>query len=98
MYSCARAEESAMSSTHQRVDRLEGVALAPAELRSRRLALRLTQARLGAALGVTPTTLARWERAEQVVGRPAAIRLALERLETQPWPVPDRLPEMTVLP
>src|SRR5215467_6777693 len=40
-------------------------ALLPDDLRARREALGLTQAKLAETLGVTPTTVARWERSER---------------------------------
>ena len=52
----------------------------PAELRQRRRALGLTQAALGAALGVTATTVARWERGERVPMTPRVLQLALDGL------------------
>jgi transcriptional regulator with XRE-family HTH domain len=55
----------------------------PAELRTRRQALALTQAALAGLLGVTPTTVARWERAEQRIGNPERLAAALARLESQ---------------
>jgi transcriptional regulator with XRE-family HTH domain len=53
----------------------------PAELRARRRALGLTQAQLGAELGLAGNTVARWERGDTRIGNPALVRLALERLE-----------------
>jgi predicted ATPase/DNA-binding CsgD family transcriptional regulator len=50
------------------------------ELRRRRRALNLTQATLGRELAVTATTVARWERGEQVIGHPGAVLLALDHL------------------
>ncbi len=55
--------------------------VAPAELRARRRALGLTQAQLGAELGVAGNTVARWERGDARIGNPALVQLALERLE-----------------
>jgi predicted ATPase/DNA-binding CsgD family transcriptional regulator/DNA-binding transcriptional regulator YiaG len=55
--------------------------LSPVELRSRRRALDLTQRELAVALGVTSTTVARWERGEQTVGNPEMVKLALIHLE-----------------
>ena len=55
--------------------------LSPAELRARRLALGLPQAALGASLGVTPNTVARWERGEQRVANPERLSAALAGLE-----------------
>jgi DNA-binding transcriptional regulator YiaG len=42
------------------------------ELRRLRTRLRLTQKQLGAELGVTENTVARWERDEVKMGEPAA--------------------------
>src|ERR1700687_1179707 len=58
-------------------------ALSPAELRARRQALALSQAALAGLLGVTPTTVARWERSEQKIGNPERLRAALARFESQ---------------
>ncbi|MBV9171321.1 MAG: helix-turn-helix domain-containing protein, partial [Chloroflexi bacterium] len=55
----------------------------PPDLRQRREALKLTQAELAAALGVTPNTVARWERGEQRQGQPERIERVLAELETQ---------------
>jgi transcriptional regulator with XRE-family HTH domain len=55
--------------------------LLPAELRARRQTLGLTQARLAALLGVTSTTVARWERMEQRIGHPERVSAALARLD-----------------
>ena len=43
-------------------------AMKPAELRARRQGLGLTQAQLGAKLGVAANTIARWERGATPVG------------------------------
>jgi hypothetical protein len=40
----------------------------------------MTQAALARELAVTTTTVARWERGEQVIGRPGAVLLALNQL------------------
>ena len=64
--------------------------LAPPELRRRRRALGLTQAALGAALGVAANTVARWERGARAVGHPDLVRLALARLERPEEPRPER--------
>jgi non-specific serine/threonine protein kinase len=55
--------------------------LEPAELRARRRALGLTQAQLGAALGLAGNTVGRWERGTARIGNPALVQLALQRLE-----------------
>jgi DNA-binding transcriptional regulator YiaG len=55
--------------------------MAPTELRARRRALGLTQAGLGAALGVAGNTVARWERGNTPIGNPALVQLGLELLE-----------------
>ena len=55
--------------------------LEPAELRRRRRALSLSQAQLAERLGVSPNTVARWERSELRVGRPQQVARALARLE-----------------
>jgi non-specific serine/threonine protein kinase len=52
----------------------------PDELRDRRKALGLSQSGLGRALGISPNTVARWERGEQRLGNPALVRLALDGL------------------
>jgi transcriptional regulator with XRE-family HTH domain len=49
------------------------------ELRGRRKALDLTQEGLAQELGVTPTTVARWERDEVPI--PGYLELALDGLE-----------------
>ena len=51
------------------------------ELRERRLALGLTQARLAEILDVKPNTVARWERGILVV--PKYIALAIETVERE---------------
>src|ERR1700730_11399984 len=70
---------------------------APLQLREQRNALGLTQARLAAAVGVTPNTVARWERSEQPIGHPERVRRALDQLVGEasaaaPSEVPFRLP------
>ncbi|HVG96375.1 MAG TPA: tetratricopeptide repeat protein, partial [Chloroflexota bacterium] len=59
----------------------ESPGLSPAELRARRRRLGLTQAALGAALGVAGNTVARWERGALGIGTPDLVRLALDRLK-----------------
>lgn len=54
--------------------------MTPTDLRTSRQALGLTQQGLAEALGVSPNTIARWERGEMAVQHPAIVRLALERL------------------
>src|SRR5262245_11701841 len=56
----------------------------PAELRTRRRSLGLTQEALGRALGVTANTVARWERGALPIGNATVVRLALERLDGAP--------------
>lgn len=58
--------------------------MTPDELRTARLALNWTQAELGEALGVTVTTVARWERGERPIpsfldASSARVVLRLER-------------------
>ena len=56
--------------------------MTPAQLKQARTALDWSQERLAQRLGVTATTLARWERGETTIGHPEMLRLALERLTT----------------
>lgn len=71
-------------------------ALTPAELRAKRSALGLTQERLAEALGVTATTVARWERGERRIGNAALVERALAQLavavtsRAHELPVPPR--------
>jgi non-specific serine/threonine protein kinase len=60
--------------------RLLDAVLTSAELRARRRSLGLTQAGLASTLGVTPNTVARWERGEQAIGHPERIERALCQL------------------
>src|ERR671922_2588548 len=62
------------------------------ELRRRRQALGLTQAALADHLGIAATSVARWERGEQRVGRPARVRALLGQLETASAPALTRPP------
>jgi non-specific serine/threonine protein kinase len=66
--------------------------LSPAELRGRREALGLTQSALADLLGVTSTSVARWERSEQRIGNPERVTAALARLETAAHIDPKSLP------
>lgn len=51
-----------------------------AELRRWRVTRGLTQVQLAERLGVTSTTVARWERGEMEIAQPTMLRLALERM------------------
>src|SRR6202012_2088306 len=64
------------------VDRV-GMAMSAAELRSRPLKLGMSQQWLAAELGVTATTIARWERGERPVSNAVLVRLALDHLAGQ---------------
>lgn len=50
------------------------------DLKAQRLALGLSQRKLAEALGVSPNTVARWERGELRIAQPKMLGLALERL------------------
>lgn len=50
-------------------------------IRAKRLQLNLTQKQLGDILGVTPNTIARWERGELGVRNVKLLCLALEALK-----------------
>lgn len=56
------------------------VPLSAEELRERRLGLGMSQRRLADALGVTATTVARWERGERAISNSVLVRLALDHL------------------
>lgn len=55
-------------------------ALSPHEFRERRQQLGLTQRQLARELGVTETTVARWERGERVMANGIMVRLALDHI------------------
>lgn len=55
----------------------------PADLRGRRLALRLSQAELGRALGVARNTVARWVRGKLEIRYANLVALAMGRLEAE---------------
>lgn len=55
--------------------------MTPAEIKRRRAALGLSQAKLGALLGVTENTVYRWEHGDVVTDNPAMLDLALKHLE-----------------
>src|SRR5215472_14860421 len=55
----------------------------PTDLRGRRLALHMSQAALGRALGVARNTVARWERGELEIHHADLVALAMDRLECQ---------------
>lgn len=50
------------------------------DLRARRRALALTQAALATRLGVTPNTIARWERGELRLARPLMVEAVMRGL------------------
>ncbi len=56
--------------------------LSGSELRRRRTALGLTQAALADLLGITPTSVGRWERGEQRPSRSGQLRAVLDGLHT----------------
>jgi|GEM_PF-801565 len=51
------------------------------ELKSRRLALGLTQRQLASAIEVSPNTVARWERGELAIDRPNVLRFILNEMQ-----------------
>ena len=51
------------------------------ELKARRLALNLSQNQLAVALGVSTSTVARWEQGVLKIGNPEMLELALDGLE-----------------
>jgi predicted ATPase len=55
--------------------------LSPAQLRTRRKALGLSQQALARAVGVTTNTIARWERGERRIAHAQLLHIGLERLE-----------------
>lgn len=57
--------------------------MSAAELRSRRVALGMSQRSLATELGVTTTTVARWERGERAISNAVLVRLALGMLEVR---------------
>lgn len=57
--------------------------MTPADLLKRRKNLSLTQTQLAEYLGVTPNTVARWERGELGIRRPRMLDTALSFLEKQ---------------
>src|SRR5579859_2596392 len=85
MYSWARGSSSEVQLTdYSRRGALSvEQALSAVELRTRRQALALSQAALAELIGVTPTTVARWERSEQRIGNPERLSAALRRLESR---------------
>jgi non-specific serine/threonine protein kinase len=60
---------------------MTGVSISATALRERRRELGMSQSQLGAVLGISANTIARWEREEQAIGSPLLLSLALERLE-----------------
>jgi predicted ATPase/DNA-binding CsgD family transcriptional regulator len=54
--------------------------IGPAELRERRQMLHLTQVQLGRVLGVSPNTVARWERGNLSIRHGDLVAMALDRL------------------
>ena len=53
----------------------------PEQLKKTRLALRKTQVQFGELLGVSSTTIARWERGEVLPDSPRILELALRQLQ-----------------
>lgn len=58
-----------------------------AELRARRLALKLTQLHLGRLLGVPQSTVARWETGALPIRHPRILQFAMESLRDDDQPV-----------
>jgi predicted ATPase/DNA-binding CsgD family transcriptional regulator/DNA-binding XRE family transcriptional regulator len=77
-----------------------GAVLSAAELRARRLGLGMSQRQLAVELGITPTTLARWERGERAISNSVLVRLALDQLDDRaaaarlPAPLPAPATEL----
>lgn len=64
------------------------------ELKARRLALKLSQNQLANLLGVSTTTVARWEQGVAKIGTPKMLQLALEALERKrAESLPIRMPQ-----
>lgn len=57
--------------------------MTPNEIKTRRLALNMTQAELAAAFELDVNTVARWERGERAPIMPGVLRLAFQSLEQQ---------------
>lgn len=57
--------------------------MTPDDLLARRTRLGLSQAGLGAALGIHANTIAQWERAERAIGHPVMLALALDALDSR---------------
>jgi predicted ATPase/DNA-binding CsgD family transcriptional regulator len=68
--------------------------LSGADVRTRRLGMGMSQKQLAAELGVTATTVARWERGERTVSHAVLVRLALDHLAARSAAAirPDQLP------
>lgn len=68
--------------------------LSGADVRARRLGMGMSQKQLAAELGVTATTVARWERGERTVSNAVLVRLALDHLAARSAAAirPDQLP------
>lgn len=64
--------------------------MSPKELRSRRIALRLTTAALAAALDVPAATVDAWERGEAPIDDPLSIEHRLDEIETRERPARKR--------
>lgn len=60
--------------------------MTPTELRTRRLALGLTQQQLGEVLAIPEKTIARWEQGAMPIRHGVLLTLALEALERRTAP------------
>ncbi len=74
----------------------------PTELKTIRVELGLSQAKLAEALGVASNTVARWERGKLEIAHPAILSLALEQLrhaeDINPCPHGVESPDMCEVP